>query len=93
MKGVNLMHNHIGPVLAAVGIAGIIIAAALSDGGTSLRAASLMGLAGLAVLVSGVIYADRVDDAARRAEQTAAALENTIRRNRRYIREKLRHAT
>ena len=65
------MRNHLGLVLTAAGVAVTIIAAALSDGGTGLRSASLMGIAGLIALTAGVVYADRADDAARKAERAA----------------------
>lgn len=65
------MRNHLGPALTFAGVTVIIIAAALSDGGAGLRSASLIGLAGLIALAAGVIYADRVDDMARRVQRAA----------------------
>ena len=55
------MKKYIVPAVGIIGAVILILAAGAADAGTSLRSAALMGLAGLALMVTGVYGQAQID--------------------------------
>ena len=86
------MKRYIPSILVFLSLIILTVAASMSDGGTGIGAASLVGIAGIIIMVVGVVWSNRIEEAAIEAEQAAIRRSKIIAQRRTEYRKSMREA-